>query len=250
MNYLTKYYEEVLDDLREIYEQEIEKIKEAGAWIGQAIIDGHFLHVWGTGGHSSMAGEEIFYRAGGLAAVNAILDPGVNLMCGARRTTKIERMEGYAPRILDLYNLEPGDVMLIVNANGMNAVTIDTALECKKRGIKTVAITARACSDAIPSEQPGRHSTKKNLYQVADIYIDCKSIPGEALVRIEGCDQPVGPSSTITIAFIEHSIVIAAVEYMVSRGFSPPVWKSANIPGGDEANKENFEKYAPRCRHL
>ena len=250
MEYLIKYYQEVLDDLREIHEQESEKIKEAGAWIGQAIVDGHLLHVWGTGGHSSIASEEIFYRAGGLAAVNSILDPGVSLMCGARRTTKIERTEGYAPGVLDTYGLEPGDVMLIVNANGMNAMTIDTVLESKKRGIKTVAITARACSDAIPPDQPGRHSTKKSLYEVADLYIDCKSIPGEALVKIEGCDQSVGPSSTITIAFIEHSLVIAAVEYIVSRGFKPPIWTSANIPGGDEANKENLEKYASRCRHL
>ena len=250
MKYLTKYYEEVLDDLREIHEQESSKIKEAGAWVGQAIMDGHILHVWGTGGHSSMAGEEIFYRAGGLAAVNAILDPGVNLMCGARRTTKIERTEGYAPGVLDLHNLEPGDVMLIVNANGMNAVTIDTALECKKRGIKSIGITSRACSDAIPPDQPGRHSTKKSLYEVVDIYIDCKAIPGEALVEIEGCDQPVGPSSTSTIAFIEHSIVISAVEYMVSKDFKPVVWKSANIPGGDEANKENLKAYAPRCYYL
>ena len=250
MDYLTKYYEEVLDDLREIHEQESEKIKEAGAWVGQAIMDGHLLHVWGTGGHSSMAGEEIFYRAGGLAAVNTILDPGVSLMCGARRTTAIERMEGYAPRILDLYNLRSGGVMLVVNANGMNAVTIDTALECKKRGLKTIAITARACSDAIPPDQPGRHSTKKSLYEVADLYIDCKTIPGEALVEIEGCDQPVGPSSTITIAFIEHSIVIAAVEYMLSQGFKPEVWKSGNIPGGDEAGEDYLEKYVPLCRHL
>lgn len=250
MDYLTKYYEEVLDDLREIHEQEREKIIAAGKAVGDAIMAGHMLHVWGTGGHSSMAGEEIFYRAGGLAAVNTILDPGVNLMCGARRTTAIERMEGYAPRILDLYDLKPGGVMLIVNANGMNSVTIDTALECKRRGLTSIAITARECSDAIPPDQPGRHSTKKSLYQVADIYVDCRSIPGEALVEIEGADQPLGPSSTITIAFIEHSIVIAAVEYMLSQGFKPDVWKSGNIPGGDEAGAAIEAKYIPRCRHL
>jgi uncharacterized phosphosugar-binding protein len=250
MQYLDKYYEEVIDDLREIHEQESEKIQLAGVWIGQAIMDGHLLHVWGTGGHSSMAGEEVFYRAGGLAAVNAILDPGVSLNCGGRRSTKVERTEGYARGILDLHNLEAGDVMLIVNANGMNALTVDTALVCKELDVKTIGITSRACSDSIPPDQPGRHSTRKSLYEVADMYIDCKAIPGEALVQIEGCSQPVGPSSTSTIAFIEHSIVIATVAYMVSKGFEPVVWKSANIPGGDEANKENLKKYAPRCYYL
>ena len=250
MRYLTKYYEEVLDDLREIHEQESEKIKQAGAWVGQAFMNDHLVHVFGTGGHSYMGGEEILYRAGSLVGINAILDPGLSLGFGARRTTRIERMEGYAPRILEGYNLEPGDVMIIVNANGMNASTIDTALYCKEQGLKTIGITARACSDAIPPDQPGRHSSKKNLYEVVDLHIDCKSIPGEALVKIDGCEQPVGPSSTIAIAFIEHSIVIAAVEYMVQNGFEPPILKSANIPGGDAANRANLEKYAPRCPHL
>ena len=250
MDYLTQYYDKVIDELREILEQEKEKIKRAGAWIGQAIMDGRLLHVWGTGGHSSILGEEILYRAGGLVAVNAILDPGVSLMCGARRTTKIERLEGYAPRILTLYNLEPGDVMVIVNAPGMNAMTIDTALECKKLGLKTIAITSPAWSHAIPPEQPGRHSSKKNLYQIVDMYIDCKTAPGDALVNIQGCQQPVGPSSTIAMASIAHSLNIAATEFMVANGFEPPIIKSANMPGGDEANQKYFSQYASRCRHL
>jgi uncharacterized phosphosugar-binding protein len=30
----------------------------------------------------------------------------------------------------------------------------------------------------------------------------------------------------------------------------PPVWTSANIKGGDEANREYVEKYLPRIHHL
>lgn len=250
MDYLAEYYEKVLDDLKEIHEQESQNIKKAGALIGQAYIDDHTLHVMGTGGHSYMGGEEMFYRAGSLMGINAILDPGLSLGNGANRTTRIERLEGYAPRILEGYNLQPDDVMIIVNANGMNAVTIDTALYARERGLKTIGITAPDCSDGIPPDQAGRHSSKKNLYQVVDICVDCKTIPGEGLVTIPGCEQTVAPSSTITIAFIEHSIVVAAVEYMVEHGFVPPVFKSGNVPGGDTANMDLYEKYAPRCHHI
>ncbi len=30
----------------------------------------------------------------------------------------------------------------------------------------------------------------------------------------------------------------------------PPVWASANMPGGDKANKQLEEKYSHRIKHL
>ena len=50
--------------------------------------------------------------------------------------------------------------------------------------------------------------------------------------------------------FIQHSLVIAAIEHMISLGAQPPVWRSANAPGGDEANKRYIAEYMGRIRHL
>jgi uncharacterized phosphosugar-binding protein len=208
------------------------------------------LHVFGTGGHSYIAGEEVFYRAGGLVPVNSILDPGVSLAEGAVRSTFVERTPGYARAVLDSYPLQPGDVMIVVNANGINAVTIDTALEAKARGLTVIAVTSPGCSQGIPAGHPARHPSNNNLSDVADLYIDSKVPTGEALVTVEGCDQKVGPASTIANAFILHSIVIAAVEHMVSLGVKPPVWKSANAPGGDQANRQYIADYSGRVKHL
>ncbi|NIN64435.1 MAG: sugar isomerase domain-containing protein, partial [Anaerolineae bacterium] len=202
------------------------------------------------GGHSYIAGEEIFYRAGGLVPVNAILDPGVSLAPGAIRSTKVERTPGYAKAVLDTYALEPGDVILVVNANGINSVTIDAALEAKTRGLTVIAVTSPECSRNIPAGHPARHPSNQDLCDVADVFIDSKVPVGEALVSIEGCDQKVGPASTITNAFILHSMVVAAVEHMVSVGVKPPVWKSANAPGGDEANRQYIAEYSGRVKHL
>jgi uncharacterized phosphosugar-binding protein len=37
---------------------------------------------------------------------------------------------------------------------------------------------------------------------------------------------------------------------MVSLGVSPPVWKSANAPGGDEANRRYIAEYTGKITHL
>lgn len=250
MDPLEAYYKAVLDALERIRKEETEKIREAGRLIAESLAQGRLLHIFGTGGHSYMAAEEIFYRAGGLVPVDAILDPGVSLAFGAVRSTKVERTPGYAKAVLDTYPLQEGDVILVVNANGINSVTIDTAIEAKKKGLTVIAITSPECSKGIPAGHPARHPSNKNLYEVADLYLDSKVPTGEAVVSVEGCDQKVAPASTITNTFILHSIVLAAVEHMVRLGIAPPVWKSANAPGGDEANRRYIAEYSGRIKHL
>ncbi len=250
MDPLEAYYVAIGDTLRRIREEEGDKIRRAGRLIGESLAKGRLLHVFGTGGHSYIAGEEVFYRAGGLVPVNAILEPGVSLAYGAVRSTKVERAAGWVKGVLDTYALQAGDVMLVVNANGINAATIDAALEAKSRGLTVIAITSPECSRAIPAGHPARHPTNKDLCDVADLYIDDKVPLGEALVSVPGCDQKVAPGSSIANAFIQHSLVIAAVEHMIIMGVKPPVWKSANAPGGDEANKAYIAKYMGKIRHL
>jgi uncharacterized phosphosugar-binding protein len=250
MDPLDVYYQAVLDTLERVHEEETEKIRQAGRIIGDSLAQGRLLHVMGAGVHSYIAGEEIFYRAGGLVPVNAILDPGLSAQAGANRSTQVERTPGYAQAILRTYPLQSDDVIMIVNANGINAATIDAALYCKEKGLTVIAITSPECSTAIPAGHPARHPSDQNLYEVADLYIDSKTPLGEALVTIDGCDQKVAPASTSINAFIQHSIVAVAVNHMVSLGISPPVWKSANAPGGDAANRQYLEDYSGRIKHL
>jgi uncharacterized phosphosugar-binding protein len=250
MDPLKTYHDAVVEALDRISAEETDKIREAGRLIGDSLAKGRLLHVFGTGSHSYIAGEEIFCRAGGLAPVDPILDPGISLAFGARRSTKVERSPGYAQAVLGAYPIQAGDVILIVNANGINSATIDAALYAKERGLTVIAVTSPECSQGIPAGHPARHPSNQNLCDVADLCLDCKVPPGEALVAIEGCDQKVAPASTITNTFILHSVVAAAVSHMVSLGIDPPIWKSANTPGGDEANQKYYEAYSGRVQHL
>jgi len=250
MELIENYLGAVSEIIQKISAQERVNIQKAAELMADTIAQDRLIHVFGTGGHSYMFGEEMFYRAGGLAAVNAILDAGVSLIHGAIRATTIERTPGYAKSVLDAYKVGEGDVIIIANAFGMNSVTIDAALESKKRGAKVIAVTSPEMSKAVPAGHPARHPSNKNLYEIADVTIDMHVPPGDAVLEIEGCDQKVAPVSTIAGAFIVHSLAAYTVENLVKRGVEPPVWKSGNMPGGDEANRRFFEKYRPRVKHL
>ena len=220
--------------------------------LADAILADKLIHVIGPGGHSNMGAEELLWRAGGLAPINAILDAGTNLIHGAKRSNIIERTPGYAARVLDAYRVgrTPGEVIIIVNAYGVNAMCIDTVLEAKARDITSIAVTSRSFADALPADHPARHPSRKNLYQEADHFLDCRLPLGDAVVEIEGCDEKTGPTSTFCNSFVLNLLVIETIKRIAERGARPPVWRSANMPGGDAANRALEDEYIPRVRHL
>jgi len=226
-------------------------VKAAEVMARSIMADG-MIHVIGPGGHSNMAAEEVLWRAGGLAPINAILDAGTNLIHGAKRSNVIERTPGYAARVLDAYRagLVPGEVIIIVNAYGINAMCIDTVLEARKRKMTSIAITSREFADRLAPDHPSRHSSGKNLYQEADYFINCHLPYGDAVVEIEGCAQKTGPTSTLCNVFAINLLMIETVKQLVAQGVEPPLWMSANLPGGDAANRHLEQKWIPRVKHL
>jgi len=45
-------------------------------------------------------------------------------------------------------------------------------------------------------------------------------------------------------------LVIETVQLCRQMGLTPPVWRSANVIGGDEANRRLLEQYVPRVKAL
>ena len=196
-----------------------------------------------------MAVEEMFSRAGGFACINAILDPGTNLSHGGFRSMKVERIPGYATAVLNSYGVgkTPNEVLIIVNAYGINAMTIDCALEAKKKGVTTIAITSTSFANQIPKDHPSRHPSGANLYQSVDIFINNHLPYGDAILSIDGCEQNVGPTSTFCNVFAVNYLVMETCKYLVSKGYTPPIFRSGNMPGGDEYNKHLVEKYSGKA---
>lgn len=250
MSRYTSAYKDVVVGLFEQIERgEQEAIDRAADLMAEAIKRDQLIHVIGPGGHSNIGAYEMFYRAGGLVPINAILDPGTLLSMGARRSTIIERTPGYGQAVLEAFEVNDG-VLIIVNAYGINAMCIDVALEARRRGIPTIGVTSRAFAEKVPADHPARHPSKKNLFEVVDVHIDCHMPFGDAVVSIEGLRQKVAPVSTLVNCFTLNLLVIRTVEKLLEKGITPPIWTSANIPGGDQANKEYIKRYKGRVRLL
>lgn len=228
------------------------QVSAAAAVLARAVADDGLIHVIGPGGHSNMAAEEVLWRAGGLVPINAILDAGTNLIHGAKRSNYVERTPGYAKQVLDAYRvgLTPGEVIVIVNAYGINAMTIDTVLEAKRRGMTSIGITSRGFADRLAADHPSRHPSAKNLYQEVDHFLDSSVPYGDAVVEIAGAEQRTGPTATMCNLYMLNVLMVETVAQIAALGVTPPLWMSANLPGGDAANRAYEEAFIPRVKHL
>src|SRR3546814_867454 len=130
------------------------------------------VHIYGPGGHSNLASQEVFFRAGGLMHVSAILDEGTLLSNGALRSMAIERTPGYGKVVIANQRLGAGDLLILVNAYGINAALIDAAMEARQRGVFLIGVSSRQHAANTAPDHPARHPTKQNLHDVVDIAID------------------------------------------------------------------------------
>src|SRR5262245_21656082 len=68
-----------------ILEEEAGALDRAAERLCAQIEADRLIHIFGPGGHSNLAAQEVFFRAGGLMHVSAILDEGTLLSNGALR---------------------------------------------------------------------------------------------------------------------------------------------------------------------
>lgn len=247
----TKQYRTAIESIFDkIDERNADSIVRAATMMADAIEKDELIHVIGTGGHSNMGAEEMLWRAGGLAPIDAMLDAGTNLIHGAKRSNIVERTPLYGTKVFDMYPCKEGEVLIIVNAYGINSMTIDTCHEAHRRGMKVIAVTSESFCRNVPAGSPARHPSGENLFEIADVFVDCCLPMGDAVVDIEGMEQRVGATSTFCNAYCINCLTIETCRILKERGINPPVWCSANAPGGGEKNRALEEMYIPRVKHL
>lgn len=157
-------------------------------------------------------------------------------MNGALRSMAIERTPGYDKIVIADQRLGADDVLILVNAYGVNAALIDAALEAKSRGAFLIGVSSRTHAEGTVVTHPARHPAKQNLRDLVDIAIDCKVPVGDALASVPGMGDAIAAVSTFANAFTLNNLVIRTVAKLVERGIEPSIWRSGNAPGGDEAN--------------
>jgi uncharacterized phosphosugar-binding protein len=238
------YFAQVGQLLDEIAASEGERIEAAAQAVADCVARDGIVHVFGSG-HSHMMAEEVFHRAGGLMAVNAMLDPNLTSF-GTLNAGMVERTEGYAKVVLASFGVRPGEVVIVVSNSGINPVPIELAIEARALGATTIAVTSAAAYAGAAS----RHSSGQKLPEVADLVVDSRVPAGDAVVRIEGVEAAVGATSTALGAALMNAIVVEATARLRRAGVAPPVIVSMNVPGGDEQNRALTERYRPRLRLL
>jgi uncharacterized phosphosugar-binding protein len=239
------YDEAVQRVLAEIRHSQGPAIDRAADLIFSSLAADGILHVFGSG-HSHLVAEEVFHRAGGLVPVNLMGESFLTPLTPPRKSGRLERVSGIASIILDYHDPRPGDVLLIVSNAGINPVPVELALEAKGRGLTVIAITSLHHASAVAS----RHASGRRLFEVADLVIDNCGEAGDAAVAFPGFSQKVGPTSLLAGAFIVNSIACGVVERFLQAGLIPPVYLSANLPGGDEHNRRLEHKYKGRIKLL
>ncbi|GGH86373.1 putative phosphosugar-binding protein [Pullulanibacillus pueri] len=247
---MSQYLEKITAHLHSLHDGAGEAVYQAAVLVAEQIKQNKLVFIYGPGGHSNLGSQELFFRAGGLMHVSAILDEGTLLSGGALRSMAIERTPGYGTIVIDDYNLQQGDLLIIVNAYGINAATIDAALEAKRRGITTIGVTSVKHAAQTPEDHPARHPSKKNLYELVDVVLDSQVDVGDAVVDISGLDQRVAAISTFANAYLLNAMAAEAVEILVAQGITPPIWMSGNATGGDEANARFIEQFKGRIKKL
>ncbi|MFC5833813.1 sugar isomerase domain-containing protein [Nonomuraea insulae] len=224
-------------------------IEQAGRLVYDGLRAGGVVQAYGTG-HSRAVALELVGRAGGLVPANQlgirdlayygdaspqdILDP------------KIERQPGLALRIWELAEIEPADVFVIISNSGGNAAIVEMARLAGERGHPVIAITSRAHT-AEAAAREGAGGRRVRLDGLADVVIDNGAPYGDAAVPLPD-GGAVCPVSNVTGILIAQLLVADVTGRFLAAGQEPPVYRSANTPGGDAHNEKLLAGYGDRVR--
>jgi uncharacterized phosphosugar-binding protein len=221
-------------------------VARAAELIATALGRDGVLQAFGCG-HSEALAMELAGRAGGLVPTNRIALRDLVLVGGAPAAVLddplLERDPAVAHRLYELTPVKPQDVFVIASNSGVNGAVVEMALLVTERGHGLVAITSAAHSAAVDS----RHPSGRKLTDIADVVLDNGAPVGDATLPVPG-GGAVGAVSSITGALLAQQVVAEVVARLLARGETPPLYWSANIPGGDEHNTALEARYAGRIR--
>lgn len=244
------YLPKVMELLNKVENEQYDNLAAAAKLMAEAIRDDKLIHVYGGGGHTTLPVGEMFFRAGGLCNINPCMETGLSVFNQAQKYLALERCENYGRAIMEYYDLQKDDVLIIYHNIGINPATIDAAIQAKERGAKMIAVSSIAWQLGLEKDYQLRHSSGKNLNDFADVCIDDYNPLGDTVVKLDGFDTPIAPISNIIDFYIAHRLEIECGKACLAMGVEPPFWRSANVPGGDAFNKAYLEKYNPRIKML
>ena len=233
-----------LEHARSLYDrvvEQIEPMQQAADLFANTILAGRMVHVFGSG-HSRIMVEEMWPRYGSFPGFHPMVELSLSFhhpvvgSNGQRQAMYLENVEGFAERILRNYDFSTEDSALVVSSSGCNIVPIEIAEGFQKRGIKVVALISKDHSEASTSKR----ADGKKLQDFADIVLDTGSPVGDAMVKLDGLEQPVAPGSTVGGCLVVNCIKAEVAKRLIDAG-QPPKALAAGAVLGSERAAEVFE---------
>ncbi|MBS1675354.1 MAG: SIS domain-containing protein [Actinobacteria bacterium] len=210
-----------------------------------ALRDGGVIQAFGTG-HSEAFAMEIAGRAGGLIPTNRIALRDI-VLHGERPadvlTGSLEREPWVVDELMAVSPVSEHDVFLIASNSGVNGSIVGMALWAKEHGHRVIAVTSLEHTARVQS----KHPSGKRLSEIADVVIDNLAPYGDSTLQLTDTVS-AGAISSITAAFIAQLLTLGVARTIADAGEVPPMYISANIPGGDEHNAALEARYLDRIR--
>lgn len=223
-----------------------EGIARAAELVTAALVADGIVQAFGTG-HSEALAMELAGRAGGLVPSNRIALRDVVLRGGRPVSVlegpELERGTESAALLYELTAPHPDDVFVLASNSGVNGCVVELARLARDQDHPVIAITSAEHTDRVPS----RHPSGLRLRDLADVVLDNGAPYGDAVLPLKSGGRACGISS-ITAALLAQQIVAEVVRRIEAVGGTPPVYLSANIPGGDAHNRALEARYAGRIR--
>ncbi|MGC5052150.1 sugar isomerase domain-containing protein [Micromonospora sp. DT48] len=240
------YADAVRPLLDRLVERGTEPLGRAADLIAASLRDGGVLQAFGAG-HSEVFAAELVARAGGLVPTNRISLPDLVLHGGASRQVladpKLERDPAVAHQLYAIAAPQPQDVFVVASQSGINGSVVELALLAIERGHPLIAVTSVEHTGRVAP----RHPSGRRLVDLADVVLDNGAPYGDALLPLEG-GGAVCAVSSVTSALLAQLLTAEVVRRFHLAGEVPPVYLSANVPGGDEHNLALESRYAGRLR--
>ncbi len=238
-----QFFDAAIGLLQRVRDEEAPTIEAAGVLLADTVASGGRLFAFGAG-HSSLAAQDVVYRAGGLALMNLLAVPGtvgVDVM-PATLGSALERVDGLARAVLDCSPARTGDALVIISLSGRNALPVEMAMSARALGLKVIGVT----SVAYATKTTSRHLSGTYLKDHCDLVLDSKIAVGDAELTLDTIPAPFAPASTVVTSAILQAVMATAASSLADRGIEPPLLRSGNVDGGHEWNGRVFEKYGER----
>jgi len=231
-----------------LLDDQLEAVDAAADLITAALLADGVLQAFGTG-HARIVVHEMAGRAGGLMPINLIRVRDL-VFFGDREPASIldptlERDPGLAADILALAAPRPGDPFLIASNSGINGSVVELARLVREAGHPVIAV----CSVAHGSAVASRHPSGLKLLDLADVVIDTGAPAGDAALELPDGTR-VGALSNLVGVVVVQLLTEGIARRLLAAGVTPPVYRSMNLPDGDDANAARLASYGDRIRPI